>query len=317
MRERVASEKGLQQLSARASVQTGAVVFPGQGSQHAGMQSLVEQECPHLLDQVCSHLGDNPFEMLDQGTMYIQPAVFCASLAAWRRVEASVEPAAFAGHSMGELAALVAAGAIDEEDALELVCVRARTTHALARERAGGMVVIRADIDTASELAAVCGLAVANHNSPRQVVLSGVLSALEAAQEQAKAQGIRVRRLDVDGAFHSPAMAAAVPAYRAALERARFVEPSAPVYSSATGEPFIDVRAELANGLVTAVRWVAVVQALQALGLRYFVEPGPGRVLCGLIERILDDAVTWSGEDDVDVVTQRTGEPATRAGGQR
>jgi malonyl CoA-acyl carrier protein transacylase len=141
--------------------------------------------------------------------------------------------------------------------------------------------------DHADEIAAAHGLTVANDNSPMQVVLSGATTALGAAGEQARELGLRPIELDVTGAFHSPMMAAAVPEFRAALERTEFATPRCTVVCAVTAEPFTDPRSELADALTMPVRWREVMLALQELGAQRFVDVGPGRVLTGLAKRTL------------------------------
>src|SRR5262249_49590524 len=148
-----------------------------------------------------------------------QPAIFCASLAGWTELGRPLGDA-MAGHSLGELAALVAAEALDERDGLELVALRGRLMQE-AGERAGDgsmLALLGAGAaEHADELADAHGLAVANDNSPQQVVLSGAKTALPDAAAAAKELGIRAMELPVTGAFHSPMMASAVPEFEAAL----------------------------------------------------------------------------------------------------
>ena len=141
----------------------------------------------------------------------------------------------------------------------------------------------------ADGLAQQHGLAVANDNSPQQVVLSGARDALPAAAASAKELGIRARELPVTGAFHSPMMATAVPEFSAALEAVRITPPRVPVLSAVTAAPFDDVRARLAEALTNPVRWRQTMLALHELGCERFVEVGPGRVLIGLAKRTLAD----------------------------
>ncbi len=236
-------------------------------------------------------VGEDPFARTGDGTHFAQPAIFCASLAGWHAL-GEPEGDLMAGHSLGELAALVAAGALHERDGLELVALRGRLMHE-AGERAGdgGMVAVlgRGAADHAQEIADAHGLTVANDNSPQQVVLSGARSQLQATVEHAKALGLRAMELDVTGAFHSPMMAAAVPEFKAALERTEFARPRVPVISAVTARPFEDPRRELADALTMPVRWREVLLALNELGAGRFVEVGPGKVLTGLAKRTLAD----------------------------
>jgi [acyl-carrier-protein] S-malonyltransferase len=268
-----------------------AILFPGQGSQTSEMRDTVERLRPDLLELAVEVVGDDPFPLAEQGTRYAQPAIFCASLAGWAALG---EPQAdlMAGHSLGELGALVAAGSLRELDALVLVALRGRLMQE-AGERAGdgGMVALlgAGAAEQAPGLAEAHGLAVANDNSPQQVVLSGARSALGAAAAEAKELGLRAMELPVTGAFHSPMMASAVPEFTAALDRVEVSEPRVQVLSAGTAAPFDDVRLRLAEGLTRPVRWRETLLAMHELGAERFVEVGPGRVLTGLVKRTLSD----------------------------
>ncbi len=262
-----------------------AIVFPGQGSQTPEMRDQVAEVRPDLLAAAAEAVGEDPFPRAEESTRFAQPATFCASLAGWTTLSDSAADF-MAGHSLGELGALVAAGALAERDGLELVALRGRL---MAEADEGGMVALmgRGAAEQAPELAAAHGLAVANDNSPQQVVLSGARDALPAAAAAAAAAGLKAVALPVTGAFHSPLMAPAVPEFAAALERVEVGVPRVPVLSAVTAAPFEDVRAQLVQALVMPVRWRESVLALHARGVERFVEVGPGRVLTGLIKRTL------------------------------
>jgi [acyl-carrier-protein] S-malonyltransferase len=268
-----------------------AILFPGQGSQTPEMRDAVAQIRPDLLQLAASVVGEDPFPRAEEGTGFAQPAIFAASLAGWAAL-GRPQGQYMAGHSLGELAALVAAGSLAERDGLELVALRGRLMQE-AGERAGdgGMLALLGTgaADQAAGLARTHGLAVANDNSPQQVVLSGARSALPAAAAGAKELGLRAIELPVTGAFHSPMMAAAVPEFTAALERVRIEPPRVTVLSAVTAEPFDDVRRRLAEALTRPVRWRETMLALHRLGAERFVEVGPGRVLSGLVKRTLRD----------------------------
>jgi [acyl-carrier-protein] S-malonyltransferase len=270
---------------------TTAILFPGQGSQTPDMRETVEQARPDLLELAIETVGEDPFPRAEDGTRFAQPAIFCASLAGW---SALGHPRGdyMAGHSLGELAALVAAGSLSERDGLSLVALRGRLMQE-AGERAGdgGMLALlgAGAADHAPELADAHGLSVANDNSPQQVVLSGARSALPGAVAAAKELGLRAMELPVTGAFHSPMMASAVPEFTAALERVEVSEPGATVLSAVTAAPFDDVRRRLADALTMPVRWRDTMLAMHELGAERFVEVGPGRVLTGLAKRTLRD----------------------------
>ncbi len=273
-----------------------AILFPGQGSQTDDMRETVARVRPDLLRQAIDAVGDDPFARVDEGTRFAQPAIFCASLAGW---EALGRPSGdfMAGHSLGELGALVASGALRESDGLALVALRGRLMQEAGDQAgdgsgglSGGMLALlgRGAAERAPELAAAHGLSVANDNSPQQVVLSGLRSALPDAAAAASELGLRPMELDVTGAFHSPMMASAAPEFAAALGRISIEAPSVPVISAVTAEPFDDVRARLVEALTSPVRWRETLLALHASGAERFVEVGPGRVLSGLAKRTLE-----------------------------
>jgi [acyl-carrier-protein] S-malonyltransferase len=268
-----------------------AILFPGQGSQTPEMRDLVVEVAPELLSLAVEVVGEDPFPRAGEGTNFAQPAIFCASLAGWAAL-GRPQGDLMAGHSLGELAALVAAGSLSERKGLELVALRGRLMQE-AGERAGdgGMVALlgAGAAEHAAEIADARGLAVANDNSPQQVVLSGSREALPDAVEHAKTLGLRAMALPVTGAFHSPMMASAVPQFAAALERAEITAPRVPVLSAVTAEPFDDVRRGLLDALTMPVRWRETMLALHRLGADRFVEVGPGRVLTGLAKRTLRD----------------------------
>jgi [acyl-carrier-protein] S-malonyltransferase len=271
-----------------------ALLFPGQGSQTEDMRQQVADACPRLLERVMEELGDDPFERVEEGTAFAQPALYCASLAGWT---AAGRPDAdfMAGHSLGELAALVAAGSLSESDGLALAVTRGRLMQEAAkRGPTGGMLAALGDEEQALAVAQRLGLTVANDNAPGQLVLSGPADALRAAKADLRSAGVKTIPLRVQGAFHSPAMSSAVPAFREALAKVRVVPPQVPVLSSTTTRPFDDIRTRLAEALVRPVRWRQALVALHEAGVRRFVETGPGSVLTGLVRRTLDsvDATT-------------------------
>jgi malonyl CoA-acyl carrier protein transacylase len=265
-----------------------AILFPGQGSQEPGMRDLVAAEAPDLLDRCLELVGEDPFAHVPDSTRFAQPAIFCASVAGWRRAgEALGRPVAVAGHSLGEFAALVAADALDALDALELVVLRGRLMWE-AGERSGGggmLALLGASDEDADRLAAAHGVYVANENAPGQVVLSGPAGAIAAAARQARDDGLRAMELGVTGAFHTPAMARAVAPFAEALADVEFREPVVPVISCLTAAPTTDPRRDLADGLTRPVRWTATMRALADLGATRFLDAGPGQVLAKLAKR--------------------------------
>ena len=271
-----------------------ALLFPGQGSHAEGMDEPYRGT--PLFERGLELLGYDPFEHLAEGTRYQQPALFLCSVAAWDawRDEGGEEDeaSAAAGHSLGEYAALVAAGALQFEDALHLVDERASAMADAGQQNAGGMVaMLGGDGHSVREMASRLGLVVANDNAPGQLVLSGAVEALDEAEDLARDEaGARARRLDVTGAFHSPLMEPAAERLRAALEATPVAEPSIPVYSNGSAAPFADVRRELAENLLRPVRWRETLLALRTARIERFVELGPGEVLTGLVKRTLQAA---------------------------
>jgi|SRR5579884_1212621 len=275
-----------------------AILFPGQGSQVPGMREQVERVRPDLLELVAGAVGEDPFARVEEGTRFAQPAIFCASLAGWTEL-GRPDGDFMAGHSLGELGALVAAGCLQEDDGVRLVALRGRLMQE-AGERAaldgeegpaGGMLALLGPgaAEHAPTLAEEHGLAVANDNCPTQVVLSGRRSSLPSAARAARELGLRPMEVPVTGAFHSPMMQPAVAQFAAALEGVRLYPGRVPVMSAVTAEPFDDVRARLAEALVRPVRWRETLLELRARGVERFIEVGPGRVLTGLVKRTLSD----------------------------
>jgi [acyl-carrier-protein] S-malonyltransferase len=255
------------------------------------MRETVERHRPDLLELASTEVGPDLFERAADGTRWAQPAIFCAALAGWESQRQDVEPDVMAGHSLGEITALVAAGAIAAEDGLRLVAARGRLMQEAADETGdGGMTAVRAreeNREAIDEVAAATNVAIANDNAPDQLVLSGALSALDAAEAQLKERGVRAKRLPVAGAFHSPLMEPAVEPFRALVNETEIGEPRVPVYSCVTAEPFDDIPSLLVRALTEPVRWLDVMHALDARGVTHFVETGPGQVLTNLVKKSL------------------------------
>lgn len=270
-----------------------AVLFPGQGVGDASSRDLVAAVRPDLLELATELVGEDPFERMSEGTAYAQPAVYCASIAGYEQLG---RPAAeyFAGHSLGEVGALAAAGGIDDADGVRIVVARGRVMADAAEcGDPGGMLAVGSDREQAAALAAEHGLTLANENSPQQFVVSGPLPAIEAAEAAAKGSGIRAKKLAVAGAFHTEAMASGVEPFRAALDRIDFRDPEAPVVSSTTAQPFgEDVRDALSASLTSPIRWTAVLATLRELGVTRYLDVGPGKVLSGLVRRTLEGVET-------------------------
>jgi [acyl-carrier-protein] S-malonyltransferase len=267
-----------------------AMLFPGQGSQTADMRDQVERHRPDLLELARAEVSDDLFERAADGTRWAQPAIFCAALAGYEVLKDRYAPALMAGHSLGEISALVAAGALDAEDGLRLVAARGRLMQEAAEETGdGGMLAVRArERAPVEEVAAETGLSIANDNAPDQLVLSGSIAALDDAERLLRDRKVRAKRLPVAGAFHSPLMEPAVEPFRQLAERVEVREPSVPVMSCVTAAPFTDVREQLVQAITHPVRWTDVMNALRDLDATQFVETGPGRVLTNLVRKSLD-----------------------------
>ena len=267
-----------------------ALLFPGQGSQTGAMAEVSAEQRPDLIEQARAELGADPFEQIGEGTHFAQPALFIAGLAHWK---AAGEPAArfYAGHSLGELPALVAAGALDAGAGLRLAIVRGRLMDEASAVRPGGMVASLGGSDeVVRSVAERFDLTVANDNAPGQVILSGDAEQVGEARKALRAEGAKAIRLPVAGAFHSPLMEPAVPGYREILEGTEF-GPAAGAFSSITAAPFDDVRADLLAALTEPVRWRDTLAAMQAAGAGAFVETGPGDILTGLSRRTLGEEI--------------------------
>lgn len=264
-----------------------ALLFPGQGSHAAGMDEPWRDG--EVIPRGIELLGHDPFARLEEGTRFQQPALFLCGLAALEaEPELAEAAAAAAGHSLGEYAALTAAGVLDFEDALRLVALRGDAMARAGEVAPGGMLaLLGAENGDADELANRHRLTIANDNAPGQLVLSGALDAIEAAEKDAGTRRLRARRLDVSGAFHSELMAPAAEELARALEQVDIRPPRFPVYSNGTAAPFEGVRAELAANLLRTVRWRETLLALRARGVGRFVTLGPDKVLNGLVKRTL------------------------------
>jgi len=257
-----------------------------------------------VLDRASGVLGDDIVEgsrdeLALATTAFVQPALLACDLAAYAVLVArGVVAVGAAGHSLGEFAALVAAGSLSLEDAVRIVAVRGRVMQEAARERPGTMTALLGA--GAADAAAICDAArdddvllVANENSPQQVVISGSVPAIERAEAIAKVRGVRAVRLHVAGAFHSPLMDPAVAPLSVALDEAAFEEARIPVASNVTGELVRDaeeLRALAKRHVVSPVRWERCANALAEAGADTFVEAGPGDVLTKLAKRVVPGA---------------------------
>jgi [acyl-carrier-protein] S-malonyltransferase len=293
-----------------------ALLFSPQGSQSIGMGRELagsEPAARAVFDAADRALGwsiselawNGPEERLND-TRFTQPALLTASVAALEalRARGEVGVAFVAGHSVGEYAALVAAGVLAFVDALRLVVRRGELMGAAAGD--GGMVAViglaREVVQRAIEaVASPAELVVANDNAPGQVVLSGTTRALSAAEGALRASGARrLIPLKVSGAFHSPQMAEVSERLAEAFEEVAWNDATVPVVSNVTAQPERDagrLRALLAEQVRSPVEWVASVRRLVELGVDAFVECGPGGALTGMVKRIAPEARTLNVAD--------------------
>jgi [acyl-carrier-protein] S-malonyltransferase len=254
------------------------------------MAAVSAEQRPDLVEQARAELGADPFEQIGEGTHFAQPALFIAGLAHWK---AAGEPTAgfYAGHSLGELPALVAAGALAADAGLRLATVRGRLMEEASAVRPGGMVAALGGTDeVVRAVAERFGLTLANDNAPGQMVLSGDAEQVGEARKALRAEGAKAIRLPVAGAFHSPLMEPAVPGYGEILDATEF-GPADGAFSCITAAPFDDARADLLAALTEPVRWRETLGAMHAAGATRFLETGPGDILTGLSRRTLGEEV--------------------------
>lgn len=277
-----------------------AGLIPGQGSQTPQMREAVQRVVPELLARCEQLVGGDPFARVGESTRFAQPAIYCASIASWVALEqamnggqldASWRPSVFAGHSLGEIAALVAAGSITAQTGLTLAVRRGELmADAGERDGDGGMVALLGASDEQwHALADAHHATIANDNAPGQLVLAGSREQLRALVGDAREMKVRAIALDVAGAFHSQAMAPAVEPFRDLLDEVEVSTPRVSVISCASGKPIVDVRGELAQGIVAPVRWRETMLRLSEEAGQ-FLDLGPGKVLAGLVARNLPDA---------------------------
>ena len=304
-----------------------AFVFPGQGSQSVGMldawgdhpavRATLQEASEALGEDIARLIHQGPKEALEL-TTNTQPVMLTAAIACYRawRHEGGHEPAAVAGHSLGEYSALVAAGALSLAEALPLVRFRAQAMQEAVPVGVGAMAAIlgleaAAVREGCAQAAAATGQAVeaANFNDPRQTVIAGTKAGVDKACELLKAAGAkRALPLAVSAPFHSSLMKPAAERLRDKLASAALLVPRIPLVNNIDAAVQADpdaLRDALYRQAFGPVRWVEVVQALRARGLTHLLECGPGKVLSGLVKRVDSDTVSMTVFDPATLAEAR------------
>jgi [acyl-carrier-protein] S-malonyltransferase len=289
------------------TVPTIAFVFPGQGSQHAGMGAdlLTDPEVAELCERCGDATGLDLRRLLVSAddeelrlTQNAQPALCFVGLGLTLLLKRrGIEPAAAAGHSVGEYAALAASGAVDAPKVIKAVVERGRAMAEAAPAGTGSMAAVLG-IDSQAVEVALAGMNdawPANYNTPTQTVIAGTTAGLEAATRRLQAAGAkRVIPLNVSAAFHTPLMAPAAERLRAALDRIEWRSPRIPVMANLTGRPHQGgdrIPQVMEMQLRSPVRWAACVKGLVDAGSEMFIEVGPKRALTGMMRELAPGAL--------------------------
>ena len=292
-----------------------AYIFPGQGSQFPGMaKDLYENNATarEMLEKANEILGFRITDIMFNGTAddlkqtdVTQPAIFLHSVILAKCLP-DFHPDMVAGHSLGEFSALVAAGAMDFEEGLRLVAIRARAMQKACEAAPGAMAAILALPEEKVEeiCAGIDGIvAAANYNCDSQIVISGEKAAVEEACVRMKEAGARrALPLAVGGGFHSPLMEPARAELAEGIKNAVFHKPICPVYQNVTGLPSMDpleIKANLLSQLTSSVKWTQRVKHMLEDGAGHFIELGPGQVLQGLVSKIGGKDVITEGHQNL------------------
>jgi len=290
-----------------------AYIFPGQGAQFVGMGlDLYEKHtlAQELFETANEILGFSITDIMFEGTSedlkqtkVTQPAIFLHSVILSKVMGENFSPNMVAGHSLGEFSALVANGTLNFEDALKLVSQRATAMQKACELQPSTMAAVLGLDDAIVEK--ICdetpGIVVAaNYNCPGQLVISGEVDAIETACGKMKEAGARrALVLPVGGAFHSPLMEPAREELASAIENTSFNEPQCPVYQNVTTlavNNSIEIKKNLISQLTAPVKWTQSVENMVKDGAKLFVEVGPGKVLQGLVKKIVPDAESRSAD---------------------
>jgi len=307
-----------------------AFIFPGQGSQHAGMgRDLAEnfKVAAQSFEEADDALGFGLSKLCFEGpedqlklTANTQPAILAASIAAWRvlREESPLSPAFLAGHSLGEYSALVASGALSFADALRTVRARGSFMQEAVPVGVGAMAAIlgvEAELllEICQEAAQGEVVSPANYNSPGQIVIAGHTGAVSRVMEIAKARGFRkTMLLPVSAPFHCALMRPAAERLSGTLASVEVGPIATPVVSNVEAKPNGDagrVKGLLVEQVCSPVLWDTSVRQMVAAGVTRFVEIGPGKVLAGLVKRIEKEALTFNVQDAAGIKTVTGGTP--------
>ena len=295
-----------------------AYIFPGQGAQFSGMGLDLYENAPmaqELFENANEILGFHITDIMFEGsaedlkqTKVTQPAIFLHSVILAKTLGDNFKPDMVAGHSLGELSALVANGTLSFEDGLRLVSQRAQAMQKACEIQPSTMAaVLGLDDDIVEKVCATTdGIVVAaNYNCPGQLVISGEIDAINTACETLKEEGARrALVLPVGGAFHSPLMEPAREQLAAAIEATHFSKPNCPIYQNVTASAVLDesaIKANLMSQLTAPVRWTQSVQQMITDGAKHFTEVGPGKVLQGLVRKINREAETASATFETNV----------------
>jgi [acyl-carrier-protein] S-malonyltransferase len=328
-----------------------AFLFPGQGSQAVGMGADVFASSPaakHVFEAADEALGSPLSTLCFNGpegtlreTIHAQPAIVTVSLALLAAFQEALSPqhsswseplspACTAGHSVGEYAALVAAGALDLREALLLVRDRGRFMHHEGTVCPGSMAAVigmeeeqlqevcqeatdqalaeyaaRGDVASEKRHPGLGRVIVANYNAPGQIVISGEQLALQKAMELARARGAkRVIPLSVSGAFHSPVMLPAAARMAEVIATAPLRNTAIPVVCNLTAAPMTsagEMRQELSQQVAASVQWTRTIQYMVGAGVGVFIEIGPGQALTGMVKRIAKGAITLNISNEAEI----------------